>query len=71
MTKRDPYIRFMEHLRSNTERADLIYSVIESGLSKQDARIIEQLWINKFGLDNLYNKINSIAPIFWPKYNIY
>ena len=71
ITKRNPNVRFMEHLMSNTERADLIYSVIDSGLSRQEARIMEQLLINNYGLENLYNKINSIAPKFWPKYNIF
>ena len=71
ITKRDPNIRFQEHLNSETPRAGLEYSVLKSGLSGRDARVMEQLLINKYGLDNLYNKINSIAPKFWSKYNIY
>ena len=71
ITKRDPNIRIREHLKSNTPRAGLQYEVIKYDLIKQEARVMEQLLINKYGLENLYNKINSIAPKFWPMYNIY
>ena len=71
ITKRDPMIRFGEHLNSKTPRALLQYNVIDYGLTKQEARVMEQLFINKYGLENLYNKINSIAPKFWSSYNIY
>lgn len=64
-------IRFGEHLNLKTPRALLQYNVIDYGLTKQEARVMEQLFINKYGLENLYNKINSIAPKFWSSYNIY
>ena len=62
ITKRDPQVRFNEHLRSNSPRADLIYEPIVGGLSKTNAHIWEQNLINQYELDNLYNQINSIAP---------
>ena len=71
ITKRDPKIRIGEHLNSKTPRAALQYNVKDYGLTKQEARVMEQLLINKYGLENLYNKINSIAPKFWSSYNIY
>lgn len=40
------------------------------GLSYQNARIYEQYFINTIGLENLYNKINSISPYLWPNYNL-
>ena len=70
ITKRDPQVRFNEHLRSNSPRADLIYEPIVGGLSKTNAHIWEQNLINQYELDNLYNQINSIAPKYWPRYNI-
>ncbi len=70
ITKRDPQVRFYEHLRSNSPRADLIYEPIVGGLSKTNAHIWEQNLINQYGLNNLYNKINSIEPKYWPQYNI-
>ena len=39
-------------------------------MSKMEARIFEQTTINQYGIQNLYNKINSIAPQYWNKYNI-
>lgn len=41
-----------------------------TGLSQTNAHIWEQNLINQYGLNNLYNKINSIAPRYWPQYNI-
>lgn len=72
MTGRDPEIRFKEHLRSKTQRATLYYEpVTEIGtLTRMDARIMEQKYINEFGLENLLNKRNEIAPKYWLKYNI-
>ena len=44
------------------------------GLSKEQARIQEQLLINQYGLGKdggvLLNKINSISPNKWNQYNI-
>ena len=36
----------------------------------RNARIWEQNLINQYGLENLYNKINSISPSYWNQYNI-
>lgn len=76
ITKRDPAVRFSEHLSSGTNRAKLEYYVIDEAtkLNKMDARILEQNLINKYGLSKdggrLYNMINSISPKDWEKYNI-
>ena len=70
ITRREPNIRFQEHLRSNTPRANLEYKIINQGVNYTEARIIEQTWINSYGLENLYNKINSISPKYWNQYNI-
>ena len=76
ITKREPEIRFSEHLGSGTDRANLEYYVIDDAtkLNKMDARIQEQNLINKYGLSKdggvLYNKINSIGPKYWKQYNI-
>ena len=70
MTGREPALRWSEHYTSETERASLIFSTYKSGLTKLEARILEQTLINKHGINNLYNKINSIAPNYWEKYHI-
>jgi len=72
ITLRDPLVRFGEHLNSLTARANLTYSVVPgaTNLSRIDARVWEQTLINQYGLDNLLNRINSIAPRFWDLYNI-
>lgn len=69
-TKRNPSIRIAEHLRSNSLRSTLKFYVEKSGLSREQARVLEQININKYGLNNLYNKINSIAPEYWKLYGI-
>lgn len=57
-------------------RIDLLldYYSIENGLTKEQARIMEQNLINKYGIirngGKLYNKINSISPKYWNKYGI-
>lgn len=76
ITEREPNIRISEHLRSQTLRANLKYEVVPdaTGLSRINARIIEQNFINQYGLGKtggqLFNKINSIAPQKWNKYGI-
>lgn len=74
ITKRDPNVRWNEHYNSNSERATLIYEKIEDGLTKTQARIMEQNLINKYGIQKnggqLYNRINSISSKFWDKYKI-
>ena len=72
ITKRDPQVRWDEHLNSGTERATLKYDLVEgaTGLSETNAHIWEQNLIKQYKLNNLYNKVNSIAPKYWPLYNI-
>ena len=76
ISKRNLEIRFSEHLRSGTERADLQYIGINNmnHLSRNQARHLEQLLINRYGMQKnrgmLYNKINSIAPNKWNKFGI-
>jgi hypothetical protein len=64
--------RFGEHLRSKTQKSQLDYKVVkETGnLTLNQARAMEQNLINENGLDNLYNKINSISPKYWGIYGI-
>lgn len=64
ITKREPEIRFQEHLRSKTPRANLDYRTITKvhSLTRMEARIYEQNMINKYGLKNLYNMRNEIDP---------
>ena len=59
-------------MRSRTNRANLTYEIIkETGnLSYTQARIWEQKEINNYGLNNLLNQRNSIAPQNWHLYNI-
>lgn len=70
ITKRSPEVRWAEHYSSGTERANLRFNVVSSGLTRMDARIQEQTLINQYGLENLYNKINSISPYYWEHYGI-
>ena len=76
ITKRNPEIRWAEHLASNTERNTLEYHLVQeaTGLTKNQARIIEQQYINLYGLEKnggqLLNQINSIAPSRWNSFNI-
>ena len=75
ITSRDPQIRFAEHLNSGTNRATLKFKTVELNMfNKLNARIWEQNQINLYGLEKnggqLFNKINSIAPQYWNKYNI-
>jgi hypothetical protein len=74
ITKRNPQERWNEHLNSGTNKAGLRYQTIETGLTKIDARIMEQSLINQYGLGknggSLYNNINSISPRYWYKYGI-
>lgn len=76
ITKREPEIRFQEHLRSGTERAKLNYHVFDNTghLNRMEARIMEQLKINQYKMIKdggmLYNMRNEISPKLWKKYNI-
>ncbi|MBP3726061.1 MAG: hypothetical protein J6I60_02460, partial [Bacteroidaceae bacterium] len=74
ITKRKPEVRWNEHYNSGTERAKLIYRSLIHGLSRIQARIIEQQLIIQYGMQKndgqLLNRINSIAPKYWKKYGI-
>ncbi len=76
ITKRDPQVRFNEHLMSGSERSGLNYRKINGtgNLSLEEARIMEQNYINLYGLQknggDLYNKINSISPQKWSNFGI-
>lgn len=39
-------------------------------MTKLEARILEQKEILRIGIENLQNKINSIAPKYWDKYGL-
>ena len=66
------FARFTEHKRSKTARSSLDFSDLKNtgNLTQLQARIIEQQYINKYGLNNLLNQRNSIAPKNWHLYNI-
>jgi len=77
ITKRDPNVRFDEHYKSiGTGKELLIYKEIRGAKfdTELEARICEQMKINKYGLGKnkglLLNKINSIAPKYWMKHGI-
>ena len=77
ITARDPALRFAEHLRAvGTGRDVLRYGVFDGarGLSKAQARFLEQVLINQYGMQRnggaLLNKINSISPKYWWQYGI-
>lgn len=69
ITSQNPLERFAQHSRSlGTGKENLAYEVMPgmSGLTKNQARLIEQSYINNYGLQKnggvLLNKINSISP---------
>jgi hypothetical protein len=73
ITGRDAAVRFAEHANAfGTGRELLRYEVVEgaTGLSRTAARVWEQTLINNYGLDNLLNQINSIAPKNWAQFGI-
>ncbi len=76
ITQRNPMNRFIEHLSSGSERAALRYFPIKvaQGLTRIQARIIEQQLINTYGLGRngglLFNKINSISSRYWNNWGI-
>lgn len=77
ITNREPVQRFQEHWNSGTSRENLTYHKLDGtgGLSRLQARIIEQRLINAYGMGKnggqLYNKINSIKPGYsWFRYGI-
>ena len=77
ITSRTAAERFAEHLRAiGTGKELLQYRVIRGleGLSKIEARVEEQMLINRYGLQKtggqLLNRINSIAKEFWKELGI-
>ncbi|UZT99846.1 hypothetical protein ODZ84_09905 [Chryseobacterium fluminis] len=76
ITSRSPATRFAEHIANGGERSLLRFETIEgaSGLTRRQARIMEQNLINQYELQKnggqLLNKINSIAPKNWWKFGI-
>lgn len=72
ITKREPEIRFKEHLRSGTERAKLDYRTIHyKEFTPLEARFMEQNYINIYKMikdgGTLLNQRNSISPLKWSK----
>lgn len=75
ITSRNPAVRFSEHAGSiGSGKEFLRYDVLSSGLTKQQARVMEQTIINNYGLQKnggqLLNRINSIVPKNWAKNGI-
>lgn len=77
ITERDAAIRWAEHKAAIGSGKELLdYEVVEKaiGLSKTEARILEQTLINQHGLGKfegqLLNKINSIVEKYWEKHGI-
>ncbi len=72
ITKREPEIRFKEHLRSGTERAKLDYITIHyKEFTSLEARFTEQNYINQYKMikdgGTLLNQRNSISRLKWSK----
>lgn len=72
ITKRAPEIRWLEHQAAGGPKSFLQYDLVNgaTGLTRAQARTLEQNLINQHGLPNLYNQINSIAPKNWWMYGI-
>ncbi|TWI98619.1 RHS repeat-associated protein, partial [Mucilaginibacter frigoritolerans] len=72
ITSREVTTRWAEHIAAGGEKSLLRFETVEgaTGLTRQQARIWEQNLINSHGLDNLLNKINSIAPKNWSTFGI-
>lgn len=76
ITSRDVATRGAEHIAASGGKEGLVYQAVDGGqgLTKQQARVMEQTLINQFGLGKnggqLLNKINSIAPKYWKENGI-
>lgn len=70
ITGREEGLRWAEHRAAGGAKALLDFRTVGAGLTKSQARSLEQSMINKYGLPNLYNKINSIAPKNWATYGV-
>jgi len=67
--------RASQHAANNAAKAAMRYAPVQggTGLTKQAARALEQRLINQYGGPKggqLYNKINSIAPKYWPQFGL-
>jgi RHS repeat-associated protein len=73
ITKREPAVRWAEHAAAGGEKGTLFFETQAVGLSKAEARTIEQNIINQFGLQKnggqLLNQVNSIAPSNWKNFS--
>lgn len=73
ITSREVAQRQAEHMKKAAFQG-LEFNEVATGLSKIDARVMEQTFINQFGLGKnggqLLNQINSIAPSNWWMYGI-
>lgn len=58
--------------KSGAAKSLLDYQVIPgaTNMTRLDARIMEQTFINQYGLGNLLNKRNSKSPKYWEQYGI-
>jgi len=58
-----------KHVAAGGGKEGLVYQAVEGGLTKQQARVMEQNLINQYGLQKnggqLLNQINSISPKKW------
>lgn len=72
ITNRKATMRWAEHIAKGGGKELLDWRIIDgaTNLTKNQARIIEQTGINQAGLNNLYNKINSIAPARWHLFGV-
>ncbi|SDM14612.1 hypothetical protein SAMN05216273_11492 [Chryseobacterium taihuense] len=72
ITTRNPAVRWAEHAAAGGPKSTLFFRTVEGagGLTKTQARVLEQKLINQHGLPNLFNKINSISPKKWGMYGI-
>ncbi|MEG1502461.1 MAG: RHS repeat-associated core domain-containing protein, partial [Synergistaceae bacterium] len=70
ITKRAPSLRWAEHVAEEGSKSSLFFETQATGLTRTQARVMEQNLINQHGLPNLYNKINSIAPKKWGIYGV-
>ena len=61
---------YMAHALDRMKGRCYTPSVVEDIIQNPTQINLGKNLINQYGLNNLYNKINSIAPRYWPQYNI-
>jgi RHS repeat-associated protein len=69
-TSRTVAVRGAEHIASGPAKAALVYQEAARFATKIEARIWEQVQINRLGLSNLLNKRNEIAAKYWSGHGI-